>query len=66
MCMLKNDVVVFQKDHLPVWITCEVIKIQDGDLVLLKAEVEDVIWGSVHFPLNTVERYYIKEHEDKQ
>ncbi len=63
--MLKNNVIVCQKDHLPSRFTCELIKIQDGDLVLINAETNygdgTTVWDSVHFPLVTVESYYIKE-----
>ena len=55
------EILVCQKDHLSARFVCERIVTSNGDLVLSNIETDDgVIWDSVHFPLNTIESYYIK------
>lgn len=72
MCMSKSDVmrkeiIVCQMDQLPKNLTCERVITNNDDLILLNAEMDDVYWDEVHFPLSTLESYYIKTiYEDKQ
>ena len=55
------EIIVCQKDHLSVRFVCEVIKKQDGDLVLVNVETDEgVNWDYVHFPMNTIDSYYVR------
>ena len=54
-------------DQLPKNLTCERVITNNDDLILLNAEMDDAYWDEVHFPLSTLESYYIKTiYEDKQ
>jgi len=65
MCMLSDDVMrkeitVCQKDQLSKRFICDNAMIHDDELILINAELEGKTWDVVHFPLSTVESYYIK------
>lgn len=65
MCMLSDDVmrkeiIVCQMDQLPKKIICERVIINNDDLVLLSAEVDGIIWNEVHFPMSTIDSYYVR------